>query len=214
MSVLALLWIAMIVYAVVMFALSPKATTVAEFFSAKKGGTREMSAGFLIGSVVISWLFAKSITNAANLGASYGIVGSFAYAAWYVTIPVVGLVIYELRRNFDVGSLSDFVILVGSLPLYAGTEILKATTISGTMVLGLAPVFLLWFVDRAGPFAFHLAFWPGVAIGIAHTAGATPPWMAIGTGDFAQLLGVNLVGTVLVFVGFGAGTLVDDMTAR
>lgn len=469
MSVSVLLWVAMIVYAVVMFALSPRATTVGEFFSAKKGGKREVSTGFLVGSVVISWLFAKSITNAANLGASYGIVGAVAYAAWYVTIPVVGLVIYKLRRNFDVRSLSEFVttkygrlaslgflvavlirlfnevwsntavvaayfgaagtagyyvaaaafgmltlgyslrgglrssvltdafqcgmavfllvfalalvipdagvgptltsgrwtleggvdlllvgllqalsygfhdpvltdrgfitdpkrmlrgylaagliaatfivlfgligvhahvtglavgedaplrvaeafgiavlagmsvmmmlsagstldstlssfskavvqdlggvggeaeagrrvpleglarwirgrnpvrlgrwvmvgtILIGSLPLYAGTEILKATTISGTTVLGLAPVFLLWFVRKAGPFAFHFAFWPGVVIGIAHTAGATPVWMAVGTGAYAQLLAINFVGTVLVFVGFGIGALVDRL---
>ena len=462
-----LLWTSMVIYAVVMFALSPRATTVAEFFSAKKDGEREISTGFLIGSVVISWLFAKSITNAANLGASYGLVGAVAYAAWYLSIPVAGVAIYLLRRHLDAESLSDVVtskygrmaslgflvailirlfnevwsntavvaayfgaagstgyyvaaavfagltlgyslrgglrssvltdafqcgvavfllvfalaivvpdagvgatlssgewtlkggldlalvgllqafsygfhdpvltdrgfisrpqqtlrgylaagaiagafivlfgligvhanvtglavgedaplkvaqafgvsvlagmsvmmmlsagstldstlssfskavvqdlggvgaegrsaraipieslgrwirardpihlgrwvmvatVIVGSLPLYLGTEILKATTISGTMVLGLAPVFLLAFVRAAGPFAFHLAFWPGVALGIAHTADFTPDWLAIGGGDYAALLGVNLAGTVLVFVGFGLGTLVD-----
>lgn len=468
MNVSLLLWTAMIVYGIVMFALSPCAASAAEFFSAKKDGDREISTGFLIGSVVISWLFAKSITNAANLGASYGIVGAFSYAAWYLTIPVVGVVIYKLRNNFDVESLSDFVtskygrlaslgfliavlirlfnevwsntavvaayfgsagsaeyylgatvfaavtlgyslrgglrssvltdafqcgmaifllvfalalvlpdagtesivssgswtlkggldlllvgllqalsygfhdpvltdrsfitepkgmlrgylwsglfagtfivlfgvigvhahvtglavgedaplrvaqafgvsvlagmsvmmmlsagstldstlssfskaivrdvggvgeeggdatrrvpleavadwlrdwdpiqlgrvvmvvtILIGSLPLYAGTEILKATTISGTMVLGLAPVFLLWFVRSAGPFAFHFAFWPGVAVGVGHTAGWVPPELAIGAGDYAALLGVNAAGTLVVFSGFLVGTLVD-----
>ena len=33
--------------------------------------------------------------------------------------------------------------LLGNLPMIAGTDILKATTVSGTMVMGLAPVFLL-----------------------------------------------------------------------
>ena len=38
--------------------------------------------------------------------------------------------------------------ILGNLPLFAGTAILKATTISGTMVMGLAPVFLFYRFTR------------------------------------------------------------------
>jgi hypothetical protein len=41
-------------------------------------------------SIFISWIFAKSVTNAANLGASYGIVGGLAYASYWLSIPVGG----------------------------------------------------------------------------------------------------------------------------
>jgi len=462
-----LLWGAMAIYGVVMFALSPRASTVPEFFGARREGGREVSTGMLIGSVVISWLFAKSITNAANLGAEYGAVGAVAYSAWYVTIPIVGVAIYNLRDAFDAPSLSAFVsgkygrlaslgflvavlirlfnevwsntavvaayfgaagtwgyyaaagafavvtlgyslrgglrssvltdafqcgmavfllvfslalvvpetgtvamvesgswtlrggvdlllvglvqslsygfhdpvltdrgfitepkrmlegylvagvvaaafivlfgglgvhahvvglevgqdaplrvaeafgvsvlagmsvmmmlsagstldstlssfsraavgdlggvvsdgerhervpvasvsrwvqrrdpvrvgravmvvtVVVGTLPLISGAEILQATTISGTMVLGLAPVFLLAFVRPAGPWAFHLAFWPGVVLGVAHTAGWRPEWLSVGAGDYASLLGINLAGTAVVFAGFAVGTALD-----
>lgn len=454
------------VYGAVMLALSPKARSFGEFFAAENKEGRQVSTGFLIGSVVISWLFAKSITNAANLGASFGIVGSVAYAGWYLSIPVVGVVVYKLRTTRGANSLTQFVtskygklaslgflvaivirlfnevwsntavvgayfgdagstgyyvaalafaavtlgyslrgglrssvltdafqcgmavfllvfalalvvpdagvqhvvmsgewtfaggvdlllvgllqsfsygfhdpvltdrsfissprsmlrgylvagvlaagfivlfgligvhahvtgvevsqdaplqvaqafgvavlagmsimmmlsagstldstlssfskavvqdlggvpeeggdrnvplekvadwigsvdplwlgrvvmvatVVLGSLPLFAGAEILQATTISGTMVLGLAPVFLFYFLRSAGPFAFHFAFWPGVAIGVAHTAGWQPEWMAMGGGSYASLLGVNVWATACVVVLFFVGVALD-----
>lgn len=472
MSLEIVIWSAMAVYGAVMYALSPRADTVREFFGAEESEGGDVTSGLLIGSVVISWLFAKSITNAANLGAEYGLVGAVAYSSWYLTIPVVGVVIYQLRETFGARSLSAFVvrkygrwasfgflvavsirlfnevwsntavvaayfgangsgsyylaaavfglltlgyslrgglrssiltdafqcgmavfllvfalglvlpetggtdvvesgswtlrggvdlllvgilqafsygfhdpvltdrgfitepgrmlkgyliaggvaalfivlfgvigihayvggievgqdaplrvaetfgvsilagmsvmmmlsagstldstlssfskaavgdfggvapdgtrhrrvplpnlaawlqqrdpvwlgrmvmvgtIVVGSVPLFSGAEILQATTISGTMVLGLAPVFLLAFVRSAGPAAFHLAFWPGVALGVAHTAGWRPDWLAVGTGDYAALLGVNLAGTAVVFTGFALGTVLDAAGRR
>jgi hypothetical protein len=56
--------------------------------------------------------------------------------------------------------------LLGNVPLLTvylcdqvGPAIIAATTISGTMVMGLAPIFLLSFLPRAGRASFHLAFW-------------------------------------------------------
>jgi hypothetical protein len=87
--------------------------------------------------------------------------------------------------------------ILGNLPLFAGAAILKATTISGTMVLGLAPVFLLGLLVRAPAISFHLAFWTGIVAGVVELLGVLPPFMAIGGGPYADLLGVNLWGTVL-----------------
>ena len=92
--------------------------------------------------------------------------------------------------------------LLGNIPMIAGTDILKATTVSGTMVMGLAPVFLLAPLVRFSPWSFHLAFWPGVILGILLTANAIPPSWAIGTGKYALLLGTNLYGLVICFGGF------------
>lgn len=85
--------------------------------------------------------------------------------------------------------------LFGSLPLFTDATILQATTISGTMVLGLAPVFLLGLFLDAPPVAFHLAFWIGIGAGAAEALGQVPGWMAVGEGRYATLLGVNLWGT-------------------
>lgn len=465
-----ILWAAMAVYGVVMFVISPRAKNYGEFYAAKSDEGREISTGFLIGSVVISWLFAKSITNSANLSATYGLVGGIAYAGWYLSIPVVGVVAYYLRTRFGAKGLNDFIttkygrlasfgflvailirlfnevwsntavvgayfgatgtwpyyaaalgfsvitlgyamlgglrssvltdafqfgmaalllvfalalvvpdagpmaivtsgewtlvggidlllvgllqsfsygfhdpvltdrsfitkpkamlkgyllsgvlgagfivlfgiigtyahvhgletgegapiavakafgvavlagmsvmmmlsagstldstlssfsrtvvqdvagvgedddlavpsrrvadwlsgidavklgrivmvvtIVVGSLPLFAGAKILAATTISGTMVLGLAPVFLLAFVRKAGPFAFNFAFWPGVALGVAFAAGWKPEWAVFGEGKYGALLGINVWGTVAVFGFFLAGMGLDILTSR
>jgi SSS family solute:Na+ symporter len=92
--------------------------------------------------------------------------------------------------------------VLGNLPMIAGTDILKATTVSGTMVMGLAPVFLLAPLVRHSPWSFHLAFWPGVALGILVAANALPQSWAIGTGKYALLLGANLYGLAICFAGF------------
>lgn len=87
--------------------------------------------------------------------------------------------------------------LLGNLPMIAGTDILKATTLSGTMVIGLAPVFLLQrFVGRS-PWSFHLSFWTGIALGILLALGMIPASWAIGGGKYALLLGTNLYGLLL-----------------
>lgn len=92
--------------------------------------------------------------------------------------------------------------VVGNLPLFAGTAILKATTISGTMVLGLAPAFILGLFVRAPAASFHLAFWTGIACGTLEVVGLVPPALAIGTGRYAALLGVNAWGLALATILF------------
>jgi Na+/proline symporter len=90
----------------------------------------------------------------------------------------------------------------GNIPMIAGTDILKATTISGTMVMGLAPVFLLSPLVRYSPWSFHLAFWPGVVLGILLAIHALPQSWAIGGGKYALLLGANLYGLAICCLGF------------
>ena len=92
--------------------------------------------------------------------------------------------------------------ILGNLPMIAGTDILKATTVSGTMVMGLAPVFLLAPLVRHSPWSFHLAFWPGVLLGALLAAGSIPASWAIGGGKYALLLGTNLYGLLICFGGF------------
>lgn len=471
MSLTALLWTVLVVYGVAMYVVSPRARHFGEFFASRGDDGREVGMGMLVASVVISWIFAKSITNASNLGAKLGVVGAVAYAGWYLSIPVAGVVIFAIRRRFGTRSLSDFVVsryghaaamsfllvimlrlvnevwsntavvgayfgaggtpayfaaamvfalftlfyslrgglrssiftdaiqfslgvfllvfvlalvvprtgarpllttgewtlrggvdllvvallqsfsypfhdpvltdrafitrpgvmlrgyliagliaaafivlfgltgvharlagidagqdaplrvaqsfgvavlammtvmmmvsagstldstlasfsraavvdvsgrdeggrvvaplmrrlgerlagvdavrmgraamvtavLIGSLPLFAGAAVLKATTVSGTMVLGLAPAFLLFAWARPGTFAFHLGFWPGVVVGVMYAAGAVPGTWFLGGGTYATLLGANVFGTLFTFAGYGLGAWVDGLADR
>lgn len=92
--------------------------------------------------------------------------------------------------------------VLGSLPLFAGAAILEATTISGTMVLGLAPAFLLGLVVKAPPLSFHLAFWTGIAVGVAEVLDVIPAALSVGDGSYATLLGANLWGLLLATLLF------------
>jgi Na+/proline symporter len=106
-------------------------------------------------------------------------------------------------RAIAVGAIAMTVFAVlGNVPMLAGTDILQATTISGTMVIGLAPIFL--FSHRIGysPLSFHLAFWTGMTLGVLHSADLIPPGWAIGDGKYALLLGTNLYGLALCTLGF------------
>ena len=72
--------------------------------------------------------------------------------------------------------------VLGNLPMIAGAEILAATTLSGTMVMGLAPVFLLQRWVGFSPWSFHLSFWPGLLLGVLLALGWIPAAWAIGEG--------------------------------
>jgi SSS family solute:Na+ symporter len=94
-----------------------------------------------------------------------------------------------------------------------GPAVIAATTISGTMVIGLAPIFLLAFLPGSGPRSFHLAFWPGILFGIGLTiegaAGVSlfPAWVDVGVGRYADDLGVNIYGLAICTAGFLLGCL-------
>lgn len=92
--------------------------------------------------------------------------------------------------------------VVGNLPMIFGTDILKATTISGTMVIGLAPIFLLHGVVKPTKLGFHLSFWTGIVLGLVMTMGVVPSWVGIGTGKNALLLGINLYGLIICTIGY------------
>ena len=109
--------------------------------------------------------------------------------------------------------------LLGNLPLLSlyikgvGPAVIAATTISGTAIMGLAPIFLLAWLPGAGRLSFHVALWPGVVIGIAlaleRLAGLDliPDALSLGSGPYAQTLGINVWGLALCTTLFLATTI-------
>lgn len=107
------------------------------------------------------------------------------------------------RGSVGVGTAAMVAVaILGNIPVLFGADILAATTLSGTMVMGLAPVFLLQRFVRRSPWSFHLAFWPGVALGLLLAAHRIPAGWAIGEGKYALLLGTNLYGLMMCTAGF------------
>lgn len=101
-------WIVLILFGVIFFFIAPKVKTVGDFFAASSKETSQPNGFLLTSSLVISWIFAKSITNAANLGLLFGLVGGVAYAIYYFSFVVAGLVIYQLRVKGNFKSIHDF----------------------------------------------------------------------------------------------------------
>ena len=116
--------------------------------------------------------------------------------------------------------------LLGNLPLLSfyidgvGPAVIAATTISGTAIMGLAPIFLLAWVRPASTLSFHLALWPGVVIGVLLALQkladlpTIPDWVSIGTGSYAQTLGINVWGLGLCTGLFLTGAVVDQLRGR
>jgi len=100
-------WALIIVSSLVLFFLSPLARSNDAFFKAvdKKKAPNTI---VLTGSLIISWIFAKSITNAANLGLDFGIVGGVAYAGYYLSFAVAGVIIHQMRIKGGYKSIHGF----------------------------------------------------------------------------------------------------------
>jgi solute:Na+ symporter, SSS family len=103
-------WGFLFLYGGIMYALSPNSRSVSAFFKGTDHAGTPATGWALTCSIFISWIFAKSVTNAANLGAAYGIVGGLAYATYWLSIPVAGVVIYRLRTRHGATGLVSFLI--------------------------------------------------------------------------------------------------------
>lgn len=138
---------------------------------------------------------------------------AFSSASKAISADVPAL--FGRTRRIGVGRIAMIVLAVlGNIPLFLGAGILKATTISGTMVLGLAPVFILGLFVEAPPVSFHLAFWTGIVAGLLEVLGVLPRALAIGGGGYSTLLGVNLWGLVASTTLFLAPVAVRTIARR
>eukprot|EP00953_Heterococcus_sp_UTEX-ZZ885_P001279 1201-Heterococcus_DN1.PRE.3 len=113
-----------------------------------------------------------------------------------------------LPRDVWLGRISMCVMaVVGTLPLLQDPKVLNATTVSGTIVMGLGPPVIFCGIFKGyRPLAFHVPFWLGAVIGITYQLSIDEPGtnidyssFAIGSGSYAGLLGVNLYGAIMCF---------------
>ncbi len=100
-------WILVIASSIALYFLSPKALSASDFFKATHKG-KQPSMLLLTGSLVISWIMAKSIANTSDLGYRFGLVGGVAYACYYLSFAVAGWVIYRLRTKGHFKSIHHF----------------------------------------------------------------------------------------------------------
>ncbi|WP_147105982.1 sodium:proline symporter [Tateyamaria sp. syn59] len=85
---------------------APRRATVEGFYA---GHTAGQAPGLwvLVLSQVTTWIFARSLMNAAILGYFYGIAGTLAYAAYYGSFLTGGFIVARLRAQ-GAGSVQDW----------------------------------------------------------------------------------------------------------
>ncbi|RLJ61561.1 sodium:solute symporter family protein [Lacinutrix venerupis] len=133
-------WVLVVGSSLILFLLSPFAKTSDSFFKANHN-KKSPNVLVLTGSLIISWIFAKSITNAANLGLDFGLVGGVAYAGYYLSFAVAGVLIYKLRTKGGFNSIHQFLTSKYGRPAVALFSILIIIRLfnevwSNTMVIG------------------------------------------------------------------------------
>lgn len=96
------------VIAMLSIVLVPTAKTVNSFFSGVSPQGKAPSLVTLIFSQVTTWIFARSLMNAAILGYYYGIWGTLAYAAYYLSFLTGGKIIDTIRFEQGFGSVQEF----------------------------------------------------------------------------------------------------------
>jgi len=94
--------------AIISLVLSPRARTVASFYQGHSPSGRPPGVLTLAFSQVTTWIFARSIMNAAILGYFYGIGGALAYAAYYLSFLTGARIIASLRFRHGFGSVQAF----------------------------------------------------------------------------------------------------------
>jgi Na+/proline symporter len=107
-NILSYQWLLVIIFGLCLFLVAPYARSKALFYKAYSRKGKKPGFYLLTSSLVISWIFAKSITNAANLGLSYGFVGGLAYSVYYFSFFVAGWIIYRLRTQGGFSSIHQF----------------------------------------------------------------------------------------------------------
>ena len=88
--------------------LSPNAKTANTFFSGISPQGQAPSLITLTFSQVTTWIFARSLMNAAVLGYFYGIWGTLAYAGYYFSFLTGAIIVDRLRFEFGFTNIQAF----------------------------------------------------------------------------------------------------------
>ncbi|MBA98103.1 sodium:proline symporter [Sulfitobacter sp.] len=78
---------------------APRRASIDGFFGGMTAQGRAPGLWTLVLSQVTTWIFARSLMNAAILGYYYGIAGTLAYAAYYGSFLTGGFIVGRLRQQ-------------------------------------------------------------------------------------------------------------------
>ncbi|MEO1563957.1 MAG: sodium:proline symporter [Pseudomonadota bacterium] len=111
MDVLASPWALVVFVGIVVIgslALAPRRVTADAFYDGTNNAGEQPGLWTLVLSQVTTWIFARSLMNAAILGYFYGFAGTLAYTVYYLSFLTGMLWVNHMRRDYA-GSVQDWV---------------------------------------------------------------------------------------------------------
>ena len=95
-------------FALISIFLSSRAQTESTFFHGRSDTGQSPGLITLVFSQVTTWIFARSLMNAAILGFYYGLWGTLAYAAYYLSFLTGAKIVDSLRFRHGFSSIQQF----------------------------------------------------------------------------------------------------------
>ncbi len=90
------------------FIFAPRVTDPGGFFRGTSAAGTPPGLFTLVFSQVTTWVFARSLMNAAILGYYYGIAGALGYAAYYLSFLTGAFIVDAIRFRHGFSSIHDF----------------------------------------------------------------------------------------------------------
>jgi hypothetical protein len=87
---------------------TPQKVSAPGFFEGQSQSGQAPGLWLLVASAAISWIFAKSIDNAASLGNAFGIWGGIGYALYYLSFVTAAIALYFIRTRGGYRSIPEF----------------------------------------------------------------------------------------------------------
>jgi Na+/proline symporter len=193
--------------ALISLGLSRPARSVNAFFRGQSENAEAPGLITLTFSQVTTWIFARSLMNAAILGFFYGIWGTLAYAAYYLSFWIGGRIIDKLRFEQGFDSVQAFLQnRFGSWGTRCYNLVIGIRLISEVFA-NLLVIGILFGSTGSNAYTLAIVAFSGITLAYSLLGGLHASLRT----DLFQMLLFLLVLVVLVLVAFGAPGVSLDM---
>ncbi len=188
--------------------LSPRVGTVGSFYQGHDETGKSPSVLALTFSQVTTWIFARSIMNAAILGYFYGIGGALAYAAYYLSFLTGAWIISSLRFRHGFSSVQEFLAARFGIAGTTSYNFVVGVRLLSEVFANLLVIGLIFGTDGSTAYVVSILMVGFVTLGYSVMGGlnASIRTDVFQMGLFLVVLGA-LIGSVVLTGSFDAGAV-------
>ena len=185
------------------FVLSPRVRYADGFFKGTAPDGVAPGVVTLVLSQVTTWVFARSLMNAAILGYYFGLAGTLAYAAYYLSFLTGGAIVHSVRFRHGHSSIQGFLNARYGRAGTACYNVLIAVRLLSEVFANLLVVGIIF--GQAGTLEYNIAIAAIAVLTLAYSmAGGLRA--SLRTDVLQMVLLIGVLGALLLQLGF-AGEL-------